>query len=131
MRRLPPPKKKKQHDPGLMAAVQMASYQMQVRKQAIKELTINEEVDKLCDRHIMDVEDQFTDWLYGAFALALHRKFGFGAKRIADVFSLTQDIKNELLDSGIGHLAVWDLVAEETGLTMQTHDVKEIKGNDT
>lgn len=116
MRRLPKPKEKKVVDPGLMAAVEMANYQWQVKKAAVKEMTINKEIEKAVTQHRYEVEDEFTDWMYGAFALALHRKCKFGAKRIASIFEYLQDIKNELIASGMNAQKIWELVRDEIGL---------------
>lgn len=91
-------------------------YESKVRLQAKKELIINEEVAKCLDKHRLDVQDEFTDWLYGSIALALHRQFGFGAKRIAKLFGEAQAISHDLIDKDVDHKQVWDMVRDEIGL---------------
>lgn len=109
-------KQEKVHDPGLMAAVEMASYQLQTKKKAIKELTVNREVQNLLQANRGDVVDEFTAWLYGAFALALHRKCGFGAKRVATLLEELRDIKNDLIEQEIYYEEIWDIVRDEVGI---------------
>ena len=113
------------HDPGLMAAIREANYQWQVKKQVIKEMTVNKEIGKLTTKYRYDVEDEFTDWMYGAFALALHRQCKFGPKRISAVFDVLQDIKNSMIDSGFDSDAIWELVRDEIGLDIKTDEVPE------
>lgn len=94
----------------------MDEYQKRVRMQAKKELIVNEEVAKCLDKHRLEVEDEFTDWLYGSVALALHRQFGFGAKRIARLFGAAQTISHDLIAQEVDHVQIWDMVRDEVGL---------------
>ena len=108
--------RKPMHDPGLMAAIELANYQLKVRKQAIRVLEVNKEVQKHTKQHRYDVEDEFTDWLFGAFALVMHRKYGFGAKRIAALFDDMQELREELQLEGVDHRKIWDMVRDEVKL---------------
>lgn len=114
-----PKSKPKTINVGLALALEVANYELQVKKQARRELAINKEVQAVTDSYRDDIENEATDWLYGSFALALHRKYGFGSKRIAALFDMLQDIKNELIAEGIDHEKIWDMVRDEIGLDIQ------------
>ena len=107
-------------DLAVLNAVQLADYQLKVRKQAARVLAINEEVEKHTLQHRWDVEDEFTDWLFGCFALVMHRKYGFGARRIAGLFDAMQEMRKELVDQGVDHERIWDMVRDEVHLDITT-----------
>ena len=115
---LPKPKPKTMNV-GLALALEVANYELQVKKQARRELAINKEVQKVTDFYRDDIENEATDWLYGSFALVLYRNYGFDSKKIAAIFEELQDVKNELIDEGIDHEQIWDMVRDEIGLDIQ------------
>ena len=55
-----------------------------------------------------------TNWLYGAFALALHRAYGWGPIRIARALHATDDVAGEIASMSIRD--IWDLVSQETNV---------------
>lgn len=59
---------------------------------------------------------QITPEVYAGIALALHRKCGWGYKRINDLFSESQTIWNECVNSGINMV---EMCEEETGIEIR------------
>lgn len=59
---------------------------------------------------------QITPEVYAGIALALHRKYGWGYKRINDLFSESQTIWNECVNSGINMV---EMCEEETGIEIR------------
>lgn len=107
-------------DPGLMIAVQNAAFQRRERERVARMLIVEEECVKAADEHRDEVEDEFTDWLFGCFALVMHRKYGFGARRIARLFDDMQEMRKELVAEGIEHRMIWDMIRDEIGLDITT-----------
>ena len=59
---------------------------------------------------------QITPEVYAGIALALHRKYGWGYKRINDLFLESQNIWNECVNSGINMV---EMCEEETGIELR------------
>lgn len=59
---------------------------------------------------------EITPEVYAGIALALHRKHGWGYKRINDLFALSQDIWNECTYKDINMIQMCE---EETGIEVQ------------
>lgn len=59
---------------------------------------------------------QITPEVYAGIALALHRKYGWGYKRINDLFSESQTIWNECVNSCINMV---EMCEEETGIEVR------------
>ena len=59
---------------------------------------------------------QITPEVYAGIALALHRKYGWGYKRINDLFLESQTIWNECVNSGINMV---EMCEEETGIELR------------
>ena len=57
-----------------------------------------------------------TPSVYAGIALALHRKYGWGYKRINDLFCESQKIWNECIQSDIKMI---EMCFEETGIDVQ------------
>ena len=60
--------------------------------------------------------NQITPEVYAGIALALHRKCGWGYKRINDLFSESQIIWNECINSDINML---EMCEKETGIELR------------
>ena len=60
--------------------------------------------------------EQITPEVYAGIALALHRKCGWGYKRINDLFSESQIIWNECINSDINML---EMCEKETGIELR------------
>ena len=60
--------------------------------------------------------EQITPEVYAGIALALHRKYGWGYKRINDLFSESQIIWNECINSDINML---EMCEKETGIELR------------
>lgn len=56
---------------------------------------------------------KITPKIYAGIALALHREYGWGYKRINDLISISQDIWNESVEAGTDIL---EMCEEETGI---------------
>ena len=60
--------------------------------------------------------DQITPEVYAGIALALHRKCGWGYKRINDLFVESQTIWNECINSDINMV---EMCEKETGIELR------------
>ena len=60
--------------------------------------------------------NQITPQVYAGIALALHRRYGWGYKRINDLFSESQAIWNECVAMGADMARMCE---EETGIEIQ------------
>ena len=60
--------------------------------------------------------DQITPEVYAGIALALHRKCGWGYKRINDLFEESQIIWNECINSDINMV---EMCEKETGIELR------------
>ena len=59
---------------------------------------------------------EITPSVYAGIALALHRKHGWGYKRIGDLFGLSQEIWQECIDGDVNMI---QLCEQETGINVQ------------
>lgn len=60
--------------------------------------------------------EQITPEVYAGIALAMHRKYGWGYKRINDLFSESQIIWNECINSDINMV---EMCEKETGIELR------------
>ena len=60
--------------------------------------------------------EQITPEVYAGIALALHRKCGWGYKRINDLFDESQIIWNECINSDINMM---EMCEKETGIELR------------
>ena len=60
--------------------------------------------------------EQITPEVYAGIALALHRKCGWGYKRINDLFVESQTIWNECINSDINMM---EMCKKETGIELR------------
>ena len=60
--------------------------------------------------------EQITPEVYAGIALTLHRKYGWGYKRINDLFEGSQIIWNECINSDINML---EMCEKETGIELR------------
>ena len=60
--------------------------------------------------------EQITPEVYAGIALALHRKCGWGYKRINDLFVESQTIWNECINSDINMM---EMCEKETGIELR------------
>ena len=60
--------------------------------------------------------EQITPEVYAGIALTLHRKYGWGYKRINDLFEESQVIWNECINSDINML---EMCEKETGIELR------------
>lgn len=104
---------------GLRNAIWLANEDFKQRKKARAILA----VDKVAQEATDELSDLYTDWDLGCCVLALHRKYGYEGQEIADFLDDVQKIVKELYDAGYDRDAVWEKVAEETGVA-----VDRIKG---
>lgn len=72
-------------------------------------------------KHMYQQINQITPEVYAGIALALHRKHGWGFKRINELFCESQDIWNECVQKQINMV---QMCYEETGIEVQAK-VKE------
>lgn len=59
---------------------------------------------------------EITPEVYASLAIALHRKHGWGFKRISDLFAESQEIWNECIQSGESMV---EMCEKETGIDVQ------------
>lgn len=74
------------------------------------------------NNNLAEAADEITPQIYAAMAIALHRKFGFGADRINRVFMESQDIW--LSFSGNGKEMI-ETCEKETGVRVVRRDMPE------
>lgn len=60
--------------------------------------------------------EQITPEVYAGIALALHRKYGWGYKRINDLFVESQTIWDECINSDINMM---EMCEKETGIELR------------
>lgn len=73
--------------------------------------------------HIAQASEDVTPKLYASIALVLHRNYGWGHKRINDLFNASQEMWNE-----VG----WEMVEQcynETGILLETPEQAERNGD--
>ena len=58
---------------------------------------------------------EITPSVYSAIALALHRRYGWGFKRISDLFAESQEIWNECIQSDVNMI---EMCERETGINV-------------
>lgn len=59
---------------------------------------------------------EITPEVYASLAIALHRKHGWGFKRISDLFAESQEIWNECIQSGESMV---EMCERETGIDVR------------
>lgn len=59
--------------------------------------------------------DGITPQVYAALAIALHRKYGFGYKRIQELFSLSGEIWQDCINGDVNMI---QMCLEETGINV-------------
>lgn len=110
------------NDPFVMNAVELANYQMRVRKQAIRAMETDKQVKKKSKEFKKEIINDFTDWTYGCMALVLHRVYGWGAKRISRMLEELEIQRAELIDQGLESSQIWDIVRKEIRLDVTVVD---------
>lgn len=68
-----------------------------------------------------------TTWLYSALAVALHRRYGFGQKRIMDVLT---DIQNLFIENRDDIFEIIKMANQETGLLLMSDQTAKELGID-
>lgn len=68
-----------------------------------------------------------TTWLYSALAVALHRRYGFGQKRITDVLT---DIQNLFIENRDDIFEIVKMAHQETGLLLMSDQTAKELGID-
>lgn len=115
-------KPKKEVDPGLLSAVNLAMVEWNTRKTVAKKMAVNKEVNDILKANSMQVSNEFTDWDYGCAALALHRRYGYDAEECGEFLTEIQDITRDCVSSGMNHEDIWDLVRDEIVLDITVVD---------
>jgi hypothetical protein len=77
--------------------------------------SLNEITRRNCSQNVATAADQMVPQIYAAIAIALHRTYGFGYKRINDVFVESQHIWESYAGDGAGMVKKCE---EETGVTV-------------
>ena len=68
-----------------------------------------------------------TAWMYSALAVALHRRYGFGQKRIVDVLT---DIQNLFIENQDDIFEIVKMANQETGLLLMSDQTAKELGID-
>ena len=109
------------------AEVRIAMAEYKARKDAREQLARNEECIKVIDR----ADDHREMWMFGIFALVLHRRYRYTSKTIEAIFSEVQELHNELYDMGLTdpelEQKVCEMVADEIGLQLVDDDNEEVE----
>ncbi len=77
--------------------------------------SLNEIARRNRSQNVMAAADQMVPQIYAAIAIALHRQYGFGYKRINDIFVESQHIWEKYAGDGAGIIKKCE---EETGVTV-------------
>lgn len=104
---------------GLGRSMDLAKYQLEQQKKVREMMAINKEVNQLCIDNQNWVADEYTNWDYGAAALALHRKYGKDANECAEFLGLMQQIAKDYEKEGMTSSDIWDVVRDEIGLDIE------------
>ena len=59
---------------------------------------------------------EITPSVYASMAIALHRKYGWGFKRISDLFAESQEVWNECIQ---GDVSMVEMCERETGIDVR------------
>lgn len=112
---------------SIQTAAQLAMAEYKIRLQARRELAINEEIISLTDQRDMWNEN----WMWGLFAVVLHRRYHFEADEIVRIMNDVQSLHNEIYDGTLSYeetnQIVLDLARKEVGLDIESEDLKEVK----
>lgn len=103
--------------PGLAYAMTMAQQDYAARRSIRRQMIVNEEVQKVSMDHLQETEE----WFYACICLALHREYGWSTKRIMRTIVAAQNIHNENVEAGRSDADLWDMVANETGITLDKY----------
>lgn len=76
----------------------------------------NSQFAKQEQRYSRNVKEN-TTWIYSALAVVLHRRYGFGQKRITDVLT---DIQNLFVDNRENVFEIVKQAHKETGLLLMS-----------
>ena len=77
-------------------------------------------------RYIRNVKEN-TAWMYSALAVALHRRYGFGQKRIMDVLT---DMQNLFIENRNDIFEIVKMANQETGLLLMSDQTAKELGID-
>lgn len=77
--------------------------------------SLNEIARRNRSQNVATAADQMVPQIYAAIAIALHRTYGFGYKRINDIFVESQHIWEDYAGDGAGMVKKCE---EETGVTV-------------
>lgn len=77
-------------------------------------------------RYSRNVKENVT-WVYSALAVALHRRYGFGQKRITDVLT---DIQNLFVENRDDIFEIVKMAHQETGLLLMSDQTAKELGID-
>lgn len=90
----------------LASDIALADYQ--ARKRTQKELATNEEILRM-----MDTRDEWNEqWMWGLFAVVLHRRYRFTPAKLVEIFGDIQALHNEIYDDTLDYAEVDKIVKE-------------------
>lgn len=110
---------KKPLNPVMVASgIALADYQ--ARKRTQKELATNEEI-----QYMMDTRDEWNEqWMWGLFAIVLHRRYKFTSSKLAEIFGEIQALHNEIYDDTLDYeevdRIVKRMVQDEIGMDIDS-----------
>lgn len=114
-------------DLAVQNAIYVADCQVKTRKQTVRAMEKNKQIQKKQKEWKKETIADFTDWTYGCMALALHRMHGWGAKRISKFLEFLEVTRAELIDQGLYSYQIWDIVRKEIKLDVSVVDGFEWK----
>lgn len=101
-------------------ASDMALAEYRERKRTRKELATNEEILRM-----MDTRDEWNEqWMWGLFAIVLHRRYKFTSSKLAEIFGEIQALHNEIYDDTLDYeevdRIVKQMVQDEIGMDIDS-----------
>lgn len=108
----------------LESSAALAEYN--ARTHTRRELAQNEEILQRINRTDADREI----WMWGLFAVVLHRRYRFTAPKISEILSDVQNLHNELYDNSMDDIdlkkLIYNTVKDEVGLEIYDTDVDRV-----
>lgn len=113
-------------DPGAAKILLESSAALQeynARVHTRREMAQNEEIQRTID--LTDANREI--WMWGLFAVTLHRRYRFTAPKIAEILSDVQNLHNELYDRSMDEddlrRLIYETVRDEVGLEIYDTNV--------
>lgn len=112
---------------GVLIESSLALKEYEAKMKARRELAINKEILDMTEQR-----DAFQEnWMWGLFALVLHRRYHYTAGKIAEILTEVQTLHNDIYDGTRSYeetdRIIVDMVKDEVGLDITSADLEQYK----